>query len=452
MKTPLSRRTILRGMGTAVALPFLDAMAPAFANPRRNPAQAPVRMAFVYVPNGIIMQSWTPETVGRGFELTPVLQPLARHRERILVLSGLSQINGRALGDGPGDHARAAASYLTGVHPKKTDGADIRNGISVDQVAAQAIGHKTRFASLELSCEHGGMVGNCDSGYSCAYSNSVSWRSENTPMPPEVNPRLVFERLFGSGDELLDPATRAKRQRYQKSILDFVREDTEKLNRELGAGDRRKLDEYLYAVREIEQRIAKAEKESADRGPSPTPEFDAPAGIPAEFADHAKLMFDLMAVAFQTDVTRIATLMLGREGSNRTYREIEVPDPHHGISHHRGDEEKVAKLVQINQYHTQLFAGLIDRLAAIQEGDGTLLDSLALVYGSGLSDGNKHWHHDLPVMVAGGGAGLFHPGRHVRYPDETPMNNLFLSILDRMDVHPESLGDGTGKLEGLSDL
>ena len=449
-RQPLSRRTMLRGMGAAVALPFLDAMVPAFAGgaSRIKAGKAPVRMAFTYVPNGIIMEDWTPTAVGKDFGLPKVLEPVADFRDDFVLFSGLTHNNGRALGDGAGDHARAAASFLTGVHPKKTDGADIRNGISVDQVAAQMLGGRTRFASIELGTEHGRLAGNCDSGYSCAYSNSVSWRSEATPMPPEVNPRLVFERLFGRPGAKDDPAARAKRRRYDKSILDFVQEDTRKLKGDLGPTDQRKLDEYLDAVREIEKRIAVSEKSSSDAEPA----IDRPAGIPVAFADHAKLMFDLQVVAFQTDLTRISTFMLGREGSNRTYREIGVPYAHHGLTHHQGDEEKIRQISSINRFHMEQFAYFLERLDSIEEGDGTLLDHSMLVYGSGLADGNKHTHHDLPVLVAGRGGGALHPGRHVRYPEETPMTNLYLSLLDIMGVRPESVGDSHGKLEHLSDI
>jgi hypothetical protein len=424
-------------------------MNPAFsATPSRLGNQIPVRMAFSYVPNGIIMEDWTPAAAGSLKALPSILEPISEFRGDVMLLSGLTHNNGRALGDGPGDHARAAASFLTGVHPKKTDGADIRNGISVDQVAAELVGGRTRFASIELGVEHGRLAGNCDSGYSCAYSNSISWRSETTPMPPEVNPRLVFERLFGRPGESDDPVARAKRKRYEKSILDFVQQDTRKLQSELGPTDRRKLDEYLTGVREIEKRIEAGEAAAART----TPSMDRPSGVPVDFAEHAKLMFDLQVVAFQTDQTRIATFMLAREGSNRTYREIGVPGGHHGLTHHRNDEEKIRKISKINRYHMELFSYFLKRLDSIQEGDGTLLDHSMVLYGSGLADGNKHTHHDLPVLVAGRAAGGLHPGRHLRYDTETPMANLYLTLLDRMGVHPEEIGDSTGRLEHLTDI
>lgn len=441
VKKRVSRRMMLRGLGCAVALPWLDAMQPALtAAVQRKP-----RLGFVYVPNGIIMKDWTPAAEGAGWEATPLLEPVAGHRNRVLLLTGLAQKNGRALGDGAGDHARAAASYLTGAHPKKTEGANILNGVSVDQAAAAHVGRETRFPSLELGLEAGGMVGNCDSGYSCAYSNSLAWKTATTPLPPEVNPRAVFERLFGDG-EVLDAATRERRARQDASILDFVREDTARLGGAVGADDKRKLDEYLSSIREIEQRIVAAAKQPAvpdDAG------LTRPAGIPVTFEEHARLMFELLTVAWQTDATRVITLMMGREGSNRTYRSIGVPEAHHGLSHHMGSAEKIEKLAKINRLHMELFAGLVAKLARTQDGDGSLLDHTMLVYGSGLSDGNRHAHHDLPVLVAGG---VLRGGRHVKYAPETPLNNLFLTVLDRMGVPAEALGDGTGRLDGLSGI
>lgn len=442
----LARRTFLRGLGAAVALPMLDSMTPAFA--ARTVSKPPVRMAFAYVPNGIIMKDWTPASAGPAWEVPRIMQPLEAYRDQMVVMSGLTQNGGRALGDGPGDHARAAGSFLTGVHPRKTAGADIKCGTSVDQVAAKAIGSQTRFASIELGCEDGRLVGNCDSGYSCAYSNSISWRSDSSPMPPEINPRIVFERLFGSSDANESPAVRARHDRYRRSILDLVNEDTKQLQTGLGPTDRRKLDEYLYGIREIEKRIESAEKLSKQA----PPEMEVPEGVPVEFADHVKLMFDLMTVAFQTDSTRVATFMIGREGSNRTYREIGVPDPHHGISHHKGDEALIEKLAKINRFHVEQFAYFIDKLAKTADGDGSLLDHSLVLYGSGISDGNRHLHHDLPVVVVGSGNKSWKTGRHVEYPKDTPMANLYLTMLDRAGVPAEMIGDSTGKLEHLTDL
>jgi hypothetical protein len=442
----LARRTFLRGMGAAIALPMLDAMTPAFAAASRIGPSAPRRMAFVYVPNGIIMKDWTPAAAGAEFELPRILKPLEAYRQNVLVLSGLTHNTGRALGDGPGDHARAAASFLTGVHPKKTAGADICSGVSVDQIAAQKIGSATRFASLELGCEDGRLVGNCDSGYSCAYSNSISWRSSSTPMPPEVNPRAVFERLFGDSSET--PEARAKRLSYNKSILDFVLDDTQRLKGDLGRTDRRKLDEYLDAVREIERRIELAEHDSTQF----TPTIEKPAGVPVEFADHVRLMFDLTALAFQADLTRISTFMICREGSTRTYREIGVSDAHHPLTHHRNNPEWIEKVAKINCFHMEQFAYFLGKLKATPDGDGTLLDRMMVVYGSGLADGNNHTHNDLPAILAGGGNGALHSGRHVRYPKETPMTNLYVAMLDHMGITPEHIGDSTGELQHLTDL
>lgn len=441
----LPRRTFLKATGTAIALPFLDAMTPAGTAFR---AKAPVRLAFVYVPNGIVMKDWTPEGVGSNFEFKRILKPLERYREDVFVLTGLDDHNGNALGDGPGDHARAGAAYLTGVHCKKTAGADIQNSISADQIAAQKVGAETRLPSIELGCEDSRTVGNCDSGYSCAYTNSISWRGPTTPMPPEVNPRMAFERLFGTADLSLSPEVRQRRAQYRRSILDLVREDTQKLSRNLGASDRRKIDEYLSAVREIELRIEKAERDN--RGV--TPGIEKPAGIPAEFAEYMRLMYDLQLVAFQSDLTRVSTLMVGREGSSRVYPEINVPDPHHPLTHHRNNAEWIEKIVLINRYHIELFAEFIGKLKATKDGDGTLLDHSMIVYGSGLSDGNRHTHENLPLLLLGRGDGSLKPGRHIAYKRGTPVTNLYLTLLDRMGVEAEKIGDSNGRVEHLAEV
>jgi len=443
----LSRRTLLRGLGVSIALPMLDSMAPAFAAPARSAAaKSPLRMAFTYVPNGIIMKDWTPAADGSTFEMPRILQPLAPFRKDTLVLTGLTQNTGRALGDGAGDHARAASTFLTGVHPKKTAGADIQVGISADQVAAQKLGGATRLPSLELACEDGRLVGGCDSGYSCAYSNSVSWRSATTPNPPEINPRAVFERMFGAASE--DPAARMKRHKYEQSILDSALEDTRRLQGNLGRTDRRKLDEYLTSVREIEQRIQTAERDNKEVVPG----MEKPDGVPADFGEYVGLMFDLLLVGFQTDTTRISTFMIAREGSSRAYREIGISDGHHPLTHHRGNPEWIEKIAQINKFHMEQFAHFIAKLKATPDGDGTLLDHSMIVYGSGISDGNRHSHNDLPVLVVGGANGTIKSGRHVTYPAETPMNNLFMSMLDRFGVQTEPLGDANGDLNHLTDL
>lgn len=444
-RNTLDRRTLLQGVGVTLGLPMLDAMTPALAE-RGTKAPAPVRLAFVYVPNGIIMDAFTPKTEGADFEVTRVLKPFESLKSEIFVLSGLRDQNGEPGPDGAGDHARAGASYLTGVRPKKTAGADIHGGISADQVAAQFLGQRTRLASLELGCDDSRVVGNCDSGYSCAYSNSISWRTPTTPMPPEVNPRLVFERLFGTADPNLRPEERARRLSRRQSILDVVSSDTKKLVSNLGPADRRKVDEYLTAVREMERRIEMAEKEAAPV----LPEMEKPAGVPVLFGDYVKLMYDLQVLAFQTDSTRISTLMIGREGSNRVYPEIGVPESHHPITHHRNQAEWVEKVTKINVYHATLFAYFLNKLKNTPDGSGSLLDSAMIVYGSGLSDGNRHAHSDLPVVVAGRGAGAIKPGRHLRYESGTPMTNLYLTLLDRAGVRPESIGDSTGRVEHLS--
>ncbi|HZA35991.1 MAG TPA: DUF1552 domain-containing protein, partial [Vicinamibacterales bacterium] len=437
----LPRRLFLKGLGAAIALPALDAMTPAFAAPASR--TSPLRLAFTYVPNGVTLPAWTPADTGPGFTCSGILAPLAPYRDDTLVLTGLAHKNAYALGDGPGDHARAAAAYLTGVHARKTAGADIQNGISVDQIAAANIGNDSRFRSIELGCDDSRSVGNCDSGYSCAYTNSVSWRSPTSPMPPETNPRLAFERLFGAFDAGLDPETRARRMFYRRSILDTVSERTRALVVDLGPSDRRKVDEYLSSIREIERRIELAEQDMRDLPPG----LEAPTGVPVLFADYVKLMFDLQVVAFQADLTRVSTMMMGREGSIRTYPEIGVPDPHHPLTHHGGKADWIERVTLINTHHMELFAYFIQQLKSTADGDGTLLDRCMVVYGSGIADGDKHSHENLPVLLIGRGGGSLTPGRHVVYPDGTPMTNLYLTLLDRLGVREETLGDSTGHIE-----
>ena len=442
----LSRRTLLKGIGVAVGLPVLDAMVPAFAS--EAPGGKAMRLAFAYVPNGIVMDAWTPAAAGTGFEFPATLKCLEPFRDNLLVLSGLAHHNGEALGDGGGDHARAGATFLTGVHPRKTMGADIHLGISVDQIAAQAIGSKTRLSSLELGCEDTRTVGNCDTGYSCSYTNSISWRTPTSPMPPETNPRLVFERLFGTLDTSLDPSQRALLNADRRSILDFVSDRTKRLTGSLGASDRRKVDEYLYAVRDIERRIQSAEEDTDQL----TPTIEKPSGIPLTYSAYAKLMFDLQTVAFQADLTRVTTLVYSREASSHTYPEIGINDGHHPLSHHGGKKDSIEKLKKINAFHVGLFGHFLDKLKSTPDGDGNLLDHSMVVYGSSLSDGNKHLHNDLPVLLAGGGNGTLKPGRHVVYEKDTPMTNLYMSMLERMGVNPESIGDSTGKVAHLGDI
>jgi hypothetical protein len=447
----VSRRALLRGVGAAIALPVLDSMAPALSRAASATEKlSPKRMVFVYVPNGIDMRNWTPAADGRAFELPKILSPLAPVQDDLMILSGLADHGGMALGDGPGDHARASASFLTGVHPKKTAGSDISVGISVDQLAAQKIGSATRLASLELGCEDGHLAGNCDSGYSCAYVNSISWRTPTVPNPPEVNPRAVFERLFGSDENAGDPGARARTARFQQSILDLVADDTRRLQGGLGATDRRKLDEYFTAVREVERQVEMMERQIASKSVA-APSLAKPDGIPIEFADHARLMFDLLAIALQTDTTRISTFMLAREGSTRSYREIGVPEGHHGLSHHRNDPALMDKIAAINRHHMEQFAYFLAKLKKTKEGEGSLLDSTVVVYGSGISDGNRHNHDDLPVLSAGGSR-QFQTGRHIRYSEGTPVSSLYLSVLDGAGVPTEQFGDSQGRLQYLTDL
>ncbi len=440
---PISRRTLLRGTGITLALPWLEAMGPAnaWASDTKDGQAAPNRLAVLYVPNGKNMADWTPEAEGSDYELKSILQPLAGFKDRMLVLTGLTADGARPHGDGGGDHARALAAFLTGAHPKKTDGTDIRNGISVDQLAASRIGHLTRLPSLEIGCEAGSMAGNCDSGYSCVYSSTMSWKSATQPLPKEVNPKLVFERLFST----VPDGTRVKRDARRRSILDFVREDSKGLSSKLGANDVRKLDEYFTAVRDIEVRIERA----ASLPPIETPDYPVPTGVPPTYEEHIRLMADLMVLAFQTDVTRVCTFFLANEGSNKPYPFIGVSDGHHNLSHHGNDEEKKAKIAKINQFHTTQLAYLLEKLASVQEGDGTLLDHCMVAYGSGNSDGNRHNHDDLPVLLAGGACGALKTGRHIRYAGETPISNLWVSLLNRMDISVDQLGDSNGELANL---
>lgn len=438
----LARRSFLKGVGVVIGLPMLDAMIPAMAATSKL-AKSPTRMSCVYVPNGIVMDNWTPATLGANYEMNGILKPLLPYRNQTLVISGLMDNNGNALGDGGGDHARAASSFLTASHPKKTEGADIHVGVSADQVVAEVVGAETRLRSLQLGLDDSRTVGHCDSGYSCAYTNSISWQSPTTPLPPEANPRAVFERLFGAVDTSLDAETRARRERYRKSLLDMTQSETRRLAGTLGASDRRKVDEYLNSIREVEKQIEMAEKD----GRNVVPGMDEPAGIPVVFADHAALLFDLQAIAFQSDLTRVTSMVIGREGSVRTYDEIGVPEPHHPLSHHRNVAESLAKLTKINTFHMELFAKFIAKLKSIPDGDGTLLDRSVILYGCGIADSNRHTHEKLPVVVVGGANGGLNTGRHIATKEDTPVANLFLSLMDRMGVQKTSFGDSTGKLE-----
>jgi hypothetical protein len=401
-------------------------------------------MGFIYVPNGAQMESFTPALEGANYQFTPILKPLERHRQDFMVLSGLMCDKGRANGDGPGDHARASGSFLTGVQVRKTAGANFRSGVSADQVAASRLGDRTRLPSLEIAIERFRGTGNCDSGYSCVYEHTLAWRNATSPLPTETDPRLVFNRLFSANPN--DPA-REQRNIARSSVLDAVMDDARGLENRLGVADRQRLDQYLTNVRELEQRIAR----TGTLPPAEVPEgVQAPAAQPAEFSEHCRLMCDLMVLAFQTDVTRICTFMFAKEGSNIQYRKVGITEGHHDISHHQNNQTKKDKLKKINTFHIEQLAYLMDRLKAIREGDGTLLDNCMIGYGSAIADSNRHTHHDLPVVLMGKGGGSIRTGRHVRWPRETPINNLWLAMLERFGTRIESLGDSTGVLTGLS--
>ncbi|MBN9122742.1 MAG: DUF1552 domain-containing protein [Planctomycetes bacterium] len=453
MKKVISRRTALKGLGTAVALPFLESLAAAAPAATGAAGLAPKRLAFFYVPNGVNMAEWTPKAEGKLKELTGTLEPLNPFKEHVNVLSGLACDKARPNGDGPGDHARAMSAFLTGRQARKTHGADIKVGVSADQHVANAIGDRTRFPSLELGIERGLNAGNCDSGYSCAYSANLSWRSESTPNAKECDPKAVFDRLFLGTDPKELAEARARRELYNKSVLDFVMEDAKGLGATLGSGDQRKLDEYLTSVREVEQRIQKAK--AAMNKPLPKPNMAAPEKHDDKYwrehaQDHMRLMCDLMVIAFQTDLTRVVTLPFANEGSNRPYKMIEVPEGHHDLSHHGNDAKKLDKIAKINKFHMEQFAYLIGKMKAVKEPNGTtLLDNVMVMYGSGNGDGNRHNHDDLPVLLVGKGGGTIEGGRHVvvgRRP-EVPLTNLFLALFERMGAPAKAFGDSTGVLK-----
>ncbi|MEL7496128.1 MAG: DUF1552 domain-containing protein [Planctomycetota bacterium] len=447
----ISRRTLLRGAGTAIALPLLNAMmrpAPLIANVVRNPiaTTAPVRMAFLYVPNGMHMPDWTP--TGRGgteFELQPTMEPVAAFREKMNIFKGLSLRGAKSLGDGGGDHARSVAAFLTGAHPKKTHGTDIRNGISVDQVAADLIGNATKLKSLELGTETSSTGGRCDTGYSCLYTSNISWRTETSPLAKEINPVTVFERLFGSDNEFENKQALSKRNARRKSILDFAHSEAKTLSEKLGQEDRRKLDEYLYAVRDIERRLQKTDK--LERPEDDYSNYQRPTGSPEDFGQHVRLLLDMMVLAFQTDSTRIASFMYANAGSNRSYRNLSIREGHHNISHHGKSREKQLKIAKINQYHMTLAAHFIERLDSIKEGDRTLLDNSLVVYGSGIADGNSHSHDDLPIAMFGSGGGKIETGRFLRFRTGTPLTNLYRKVLSTCGAGVDSFSDSTGELE-----
>lgn len=443
----LSRRRFLRGFGTLLALPGLEAAAPfaRAAGAAGGGKISPVRMAFIYAPNGKNMKQWTPGSDGAGYEMSRALAPLKDVRDQFQVISGLRHEKARANGDGGGDHARANATFLTGMQARKTAGADIRNGISIDQVAANGVGQLTRLPSLELSCDEPRRAGNCDSGYSCSYQFNLAWKSDTTPLSPERDPKLAFERMFGNGDGTEQDAARAKREFQNKSVLDFVMEDAKALRRDLGYTDTQKLDEYLTSVRDIERRLGNADKFAKEM-----PEYQKPTGIPESYKEHIRLMYDLQALAFQTDTTRISTFLLAHDGSNRSFPDIGVPDAHHGISHHQGDPEKLEKIARIDEFYSGEFAYFLQKLKSMPEGGGTLLDNCMIVYGGGISDPDAHSHDNLPVILAGGGGGDLKRGRHLRLSGGQPMCNLYVSMMRRMGMRVDRFGDSTGSLETIA--
>jgi hypothetical protein len=442
-KKAISRRTVLRGVGAAVALPLLDAMVPALTAAQKTAAKPIRRLGIVYHPNGVVYENWLPTGVGRQFQFSRVLAPFERFRDRVVVVTGLADRTAEALGDGAGDHSRASGSYLTGVHVKKSD-SQVLNGISMDQIAARTFEADTQISSLQLTVDDNSLVGSCDVGYSCAYSNTLSWLTPTLPLMSENDPRVVFERLFGSSDST-DPNVRKVRLEDDRSILDSITDRVQELQRKLGTADRTKVSDYLESLRAVERQIRKAE----EQGSRELPDVTRPVGIPDTFEDHVALLFDLQVLAYQCDLTRVITFMYGREQSARTYPQIGVPDPHHQLSHHANDPEKLERCTKIQIHHVELFTKYLDKLNSVREGDGTLLDSSVILFGSGLSNSDRHTHGPLPTVVAGGGAGSIKGGRHLVYPEGTPLSNLHITLLDKVGVPADKLGDSTGKITEL---
>ncbi len=448
-KQALPRRTVLRGLGATIALPLLDGMVPALTALAQTPARSKPRLGIVYVPHGAVMDNWTPASEGAGFAFSPILQPLAPFRDHLSVLTGLDHAPGAQLpGDPAGGHGRITGAFLTGVHAKPTEGADFEAGTSMDQIAAAHLGQQTQLASLEVGIGLPEFGGACDAGFSCAYISTLSWSTPTTPLPMESSPRAVFERLFGDGTST-DPAARRERRARDRSILDAVTAKVARLANGLGAADRAKLTDYLSAVRDIERRIQRAEAE----GERSLPVVERPAAsVPDSFAEYVKIMFDLQLLAYQADLTRIITFLMTPELSAQAYPEIGVPDPHHALSHHENKPESLAKLTKVGSFHTELFAYYLDRLRATQDGDASLLDQVMILYGSGMSNSNLHNIQNLPILLAGGGAGRLPRGQHIRYPEKTPLANLYMSLLGKLDVPVEQFGDSTGTLQHLSDV
>jgi hypothetical protein len=433
---------MLRGTGAAVALPLLDAMFPAMAA-----APGPVRrLGVVYHPNGVIYDQWLPTGVGADYELSPTLAVLKPFRDKLIVVTGLASDEAEALGDGGGDHSRASGTYLTGVHVRKSDSV-VRNGISMDQIAAKAFERYTQLSSLQLTVDDNSMVGSCDTGYSCAYSSTLSWLTPTLPLMSENNPRVVFERLFGSIDST-DPKVRASRLQQDQSILDSVTGRVKQLQQKLGTADNRKVDDYLASLRDVERQIQKAEEQSSKE----MPDVVRPAGIPDSFEEHVRLLYDLQLLAYQSDLTRVITFMYGREQTGRSYPQIGVPEPHHPLTHHQGNPEKMAKCAIIQRYHLKLFAEFLEKLRKTPDGDGSLLDNVTLLFGGGISNSDRHTHGPLPTLLVGGGSGTLKGGRHIVYPEHTPLTNLQMTLLNKLGVPTEKLGDSTGEFKQLSDL
>jgi hypothetical protein len=449
-KKSLPRRTFLRGMGTTLALPLLDAMVPAASVLAQTSAAPAIRMGFIYSPHGVIQDQWVPTTVGAGFDVPPILGPIASFRDQLLVVSGLAHRQADSLGDGNGDHQRSTAVWLSGEHAwerrVQADARELSLGTTADQLAARELGKYTVLPSIELTLETPTAIA-CDSG-DCFYSNTLSWRTPTTPLPMEPHPRMVFERLFGEGGTA---AEQSAQRRQTGSILDSVRGEAVRIQQSLGPQDRTKLSEYLEAVRDIEQQIQRAEAAGSE---SPIALPDRPVDIPEEFGDHAKLMFDLQVLAFQADITRVASLMMARELSPRTYPEIGVTGQHHQVSHHRNAPDLISMKAKIDTYHISLLGYFLEKLSATPDGDGSLLDHVMILYGSGMGNGNLHEHTNLPALVAGGGAGRLRTGRHLAYPEDTPKSNLLVTLLDKAGVEVEKIGDSTGQLplQRLSDV
>lgn len=449
-KMALPRRTFLRGVGVTLALPLLDAMVPALTALNQTAARPVRRLGFVYLANGVAMNDvvnyWRPKENATTLELSQILEPLGPFRDQLVVVSGLTQARAETLGDGNGDHTRGTATWLNGVHPKWTEGSDVRAGLTVDQIAAQELGKDTPLPSLELGIDPNFVVGSCENGYSCIYMNTLAWRTPTAPLPTENNPRAVFERLFGDGGT---PEARMAQMRRTRSLLDSVLDEAGRLQQRLGPSDRTKISDYFDSLREVERRIQRTEARGADAallGATTTP----PLGIPDKFSDHVRLMFDLQWLALRADITRVFTFMMGREVNSRTFTEIGVAEPHHGLSHHRDDPKQLEKLAKVNVYHASLFSSFVERLSSAPDGDGTLLDHSLVLYGAGLSNPNTHSHIDLPLVVVGQGDGRLKGGRHLQYPIGTPMTNLLLTLLDKVGVATEKLGDSTGRLDLLA--